>query len=290
MSSEKQEDFLEVDQPINGQNYVCLSFISPESLIQNKEAFKTAKFLQSIAHEKEKDFKYFYNLYLDYVYKYQDKLQKDFDKENDMKTNIRGVKIRGVYQTENEARARAKKLQQTDSSFNVFVGPVGYWLPWDPCADQIEDEEFANEQLNEMIKKYKENEQNKNILYEQDKQEKINKANKEQSELKANRDENANTNDVPDKDMVDKVFSEDDPWMKNKKQQDQPSEVDETVDETVVDNNSSEEVSETVDETVVDDKPSEVDETDVDNQPSEGVVETVDETVVNNQSSEVTDN
>ena len=49
-----QEDYLEVDDPINGQNYVCLSFVSPETLIQNKEAFKTAKFLQSMAHEKKR--------------------------------------------------------------------------------------------------------------------------------------------------------------------------------------------------------------------------------------------
>ena len=126
-----------------------------------------------MAHEKEKDFKYFYNLYQDFCYKHHDKLQKDFDKENDMKTNVRGVKIRGVFQTEEEARRRAKTLQTRDSSFNVFVGPVGYWLPWDPCADHVQDEEFMNEQLNEMIKKYKENELNKDMLYEQEKREKM---------------------------------------------------------------------------------------------------------------------
>ena len=47
------EDFLEVDDPIAGQNYVCLSFVDPEEIIQNKEAFKTAKFLQSYAKTKE---------------------------------------------------------------------------------------------------------------------------------------------------------------------------------------------------------------------------------------------
>ena len=49
-----QEDYLEVDDPINGQNYVCLSFVSPDNMIQNKEAFKTAKYLQSIASDKVK--------------------------------------------------------------------------------------------------------------------------------------------------------------------------------------------------------------------------------------------
>ena len=53
MSSEKSEkiDYLEVDESIPGQNYVCMSFLSPESLIQNKEAFKCTKFLQSYCRD-----------------------------------------------------------------------------------------------------------------------------------------------------------------------------------------------------------------------------------------------
>ena len=30
-------DFLEVDKPIPGQNYACLSFVSPENIIKQKE-------------------------------------------------------------------------------------------------------------------------------------------------------------------------------------------------------------------------------------------------------------
>ena len=48
--NECEEDFLSVDHSVPGQNYVCLSFLSPESLIQNKEAFKCVKFLQSYWH------------------------------------------------------------------------------------------------------------------------------------------------------------------------------------------------------------------------------------------------
>ena len=33
-------------------------------------------------------------------------------------------------------------LQRRDSNFNVFVGQVGYWLPWDPQAHQIENQEY----------------------------------------------------------------------------------------------------------------------------------------------------
>ena len=32
-------DYLEVDNPIPGQNYVCLSFVSPEKTLKEKELF-----------------------------------------------------------------------------------------------------------------------------------------------------------------------------------------------------------------------------------------------------------
>ena len=34
-----KEDFLTVDKPIPGQNYACLSFVSPEKIIKNKEIY-----------------------------------------------------------------------------------------------------------------------------------------------------------------------------------------------------------------------------------------------------------
>ena len=35
----KPQDYLEVDSPIPGQNFVCLSFISPEHVLKNKDRF-----------------------------------------------------------------------------------------------------------------------------------------------------------------------------------------------------------------------------------------------------------
>ena len=43
-NSELKEDFLEVDQSIPGQNYVCLSFVSPENVLNNKELYYAHKF------------------------------------------------------------------------------------------------------------------------------------------------------------------------------------------------------------------------------------------------------
>ena len=44
-----KEDYLDIDDPINGQNWVCLSFVSPENVLKDKDAFTVAKFLQSHA-------------------------------------------------------------------------------------------------------------------------------------------------------------------------------------------------------------------------------------------------
>jgi len=177
--AEDKVDYLEVDEPIPGQNYVCLSFVSPEALMQEKEAFKVSKFLQSYCKDKKLKFQAVYEEYKDFTYKYSDNLQKDFDEQNKFQTNVRGLKVRGVYESKESAERRAKKLQTLDSDFHVFVGQVGYWLPWDPQADKIEDETFVNSQLNDMMEKYKENTINKDIFYEEEKRDRVKAAREE---------------------------------------------------------------------------------------------------------------
>ena len=174
--TEEKIDYLEVDDPISGQNFCLLSFIEPEDIIQNKEAFKTAKYLQSLAKDKDKNFKDYYEDYINFQYKYSDEIDRDYIKENGPKTNIRGLKVRGVYSSKEEAESKALKLQKKDSSFHVFVGQVGYWLPFNPIADKIEDEKFINDGLQELIEGYKQNAINKDILYEEDKRDKLKRA------------------------------------------------------------------------------------------------------------------
>ena len=179
VTDSKKPDYLEVDDIIPGQNYVCLSFLSPETLMQNKEAFKCVKFLQSYCKDKKLKYDDVYSQYQDFVYKYEDKLQRDFDEQNDFQTSIRGLKVRGVYDTRQAAEDRAKKLSIRDSAFHTFVGQVGYWLPWDPNADKVVDEVFQNSQLNDMMEKYQENNVNKDMFYEEQKREKIKAAHEE---------------------------------------------------------------------------------------------------------------
>jgi len=173
---EKKVDYLEVDESIPGQNYVCLSFISPEALIEERNAFKCVKFLQSYCATQKLKFDDVYSQYQDFTYKHDDKLQRDFDEKHDFQTSIRGLKVRGVFDSRSAADDRAKKLSTKDSGFHTFVGQVGYWLPWDPNADKVQDEVFQNSQLNEMMEKYQENNVSRDMFYEEQKREKVKEA------------------------------------------------------------------------------------------------------------------
>ena len=90
----------------------------------------------------------------------------------DFKTNVRGIKVRGVYDNLKAANIRAKVLQKIDRSFHVYVGQVGYWLPWDPNANKMEDQEYLEQDLNRLVKEYNKNQTKKDMFYEEQKQEK----------------------------------------------------------------------------------------------------------------------
>ena len=95
-------DCLDEDDPIAGQQYVLLSFVSPEGIMNCK---------------------------------------------------IRGVKVRGVYDSLEKANKMAAKLNKIDKNHHIFVGQVGKWLPWDPSSKQIEEEKYGNEKLNNIMEK-----------------------------------------------------------------------------------------------------------------------------------------
>jgi hypothetical protein len=63
-----------------------------------------------------------------------------------------------------------------DPSFNVFVGQVGFWLPWDPAPSEIQNQEYAEDQLNTLMKNYKENEVKKDEFFEEQKRERLSNA------------------------------------------------------------------------------------------------------------------
>jgi hypothetical protein len=71
---------------------------------------------------------------------------------------ILGVKVRGVFETYEQAKARCEQLQKLDKFHNIFVGEVGKWLPFnvDISTMQTEDDPVYREKsLNTYMKAYK---------------------------------------------------------------------------------------------------------------------------------------
>jgi hypothetical protein len=105
------------------------------------------------------------NAYDDYMFTNEKKLEDEFFAKNNFQTTIRGMKVRGSYSTQEEATARAKKLQRNDPIHNIFVAEVGKWLAWDPNPSQVANQEYQEEQLNDLMKAYKENEEAREQFY-----------------------------------------------------------------------------------------------------------------------------
>ena len=103
----------------------------------------------------------------DFLFKEQAKLEEEFHAKNDFRTSIRGFKVRAVARDEKEAEVRAKKLQKSDKYHNIYCAEVGKWTPWDPKPHLIQDQEYAQDELNNLMKRYKENEDSKSAFFEE---------------------------------------------------------------------------------------------------------------------------
>lgn len=98
------------------------------------------------------------------------------DPEN--KLTLKGIKIKGSFSDYDQACKFAKSEQNRNSNFNVYVGEVGKWLPFDPDPESKSagDAEYANKELNNLMKKYKENQEKVNMAHQERKEFMINKS------------------------------------------------------------------------------------------------------------------
>jgi len=101
----------------------------------------------------------------EFEFKRGKELEDKFYAKNEFKTTVRGLKIRGVFGSQEEAIAKSKKLQRNDPIHNIFVGELGKWLPWDPNPKDIAEQEYAEDQLNQLMKGYKNNEESREKFY-----------------------------------------------------------------------------------------------------------------------------
>ena len=77
-------------------------------------------------------------------------LEKKFNIKHNFQTSVRGFKSRGHFSTQEEAELKAKMLRESDPHFDVYVGPVGTWLPWEPEAYKTGRVEYLEDELNQL--------------------------------------------------------------------------------------------------------------------------------------------
>ena len=198
----KYIDLCDEDQPIAGQKFVCLSFVSPEKLIKQREMFMFEEFLKQWDFKKSMDkffdfihfisFKYSLNVenvikdytdfieeegpkirelgaeddYKNFLDKNEEQLTYKFQKSNEFQTSVRGLKVRCVFPTQEEAEMKCKKLRDMDPNHDILVGPVGVWLPWDPDAYKTGRVEFMEDELNQLHHEKMKNEQRAKEAFE----------------------------------------------------------------------------------------------------------------------------
>ena len=172
-----------------------MSFVSPEKILKKREVYLFDQFVKqwefSKSMEKYFEFVHFiaykYNLnvetliqdfndfikeennklqstgieddYKNFIDKQEEKLNENFAKEHSFQTSVRGVKIRGVFPSQGEAEEKCKKLRDSDPNHDIYVGPVGVWVPWDPDAYKTGRVEHLEEELNALHKEKMKNEE-----------------------------------------------------------------------------------------------------------------------------------
>ena len=78
----KIEDYLDEDRPISGQRYVCLSFVSPENVLEDKKLYTLYKFMKSQNPDMDMEYEKFKDEYKNFGEDNEDEIQSEFDSEN----------------------------------------------------------------------------------------------------------------------------------------------------------------------------------------------------------------
>lgn len=191
----KYIDLLDEDKSIAGQKFVCLSFISPEHILKQKDMYFFQEFIKKWDFTKSMEkftqflnfvsFKYHIDFdkvtadfkefakeeqekliattieddYKNFLDQHEEDMDKEFGEKHNFQTSIRGIKVRGVFPTQQEAELRCKMLRQVDPNHDVYVGPVGIWVPFHPEAYKTGRVEYMEETLNELMSEKKKNEE-----------------------------------------------------------------------------------------------------------------------------------
>jgi hypothetical protein len=96
--------------------------------------------------------------YKTYIDNNEESLDKTFDEQHSFKTSVRGLKVRGCFPSQQEAELRCKMLREIDPNHDVYVGPVGMWIPFHPEAYKTGRVEYLEDELNQLMSEKDKNE------------------------------------------------------------------------------------------------------------------------------------
>ena len=225
-TNSKYVDLLDEDKPIAGQKFACLSFVSPEDIVKQREMFYFENFVKHWDFHKSMEKYTQFTNFLSYKYKMdfdkisadlkefcdterdnlisttcldeyktfidakEEQLNEEFDKRHEFQTSIRGVKVRGVFPSQQEAEMRCKFLRNADPNHDVYVGEVGLWMPFHPEAYKTGRVEYMEETLNQLMSEKKTNEEEAKVEFDKrvkESKEKAIRDNMEKAEVSGNK-------------------------------------------------------------------------------------------------------
>ena len=194
VANPKYVDVLDEDKPIAGQKFACVSFLSPEKIVKDRNMFMFGEFLKQWDMQKSmekftqfmsfisfkhgvsfdaltEDLKEFCkeereklfatsleDEYKNFMDTNEDRLEAEFGEQHQFQTSTRGIKVRGSFPTQQEAELRCKLLREVDPNHDVYVGPVGMWMPWHPEAYKTGRVEYLEDELNQLMHEKNKNE------------------------------------------------------------------------------------------------------------------------------------
>lgn len=181
-------DYLDEDPVIPSQKYCVISVLTPKNF---KNAMKKTEDSDEVvpANEKKleaepKSMEEYNNLIAEYnkmaielaSAKTQLLKYKREAEDEARKVTMYTFKVRGSYETVEEAQTRIQFLNSLDSNVNIYLAEVGKWCPFDDDPEKAKDAVYKDEELNRLMKGYKENQEKGKQLFEQRKAELVAKA------------------------------------------------------------------------------------------------------------------
>jgi hypothetical protein len=174
-------DYLDEDPVISSQKYCVVSVLTPKNFKQSVEI--DSKILDEVvpANELPLDssitIEQHNNVLKELAGVKTQLLRFKKEKESEQqKITMYTFKVRGSYDTVEEAQKRITYLNSIDSNVNIYLAEVGKWCPFDDDPEKAKDAVYKDDELNRLMKGYKENQEKGKQLFEQRKADMVAKA------------------------------------------------------------------------------------------------------------------